>query len=124
MVLAEWGCGVALTKREKKVLREAGDLIARELAKCGVVRVPRFGRFHVSAILMSSGNPLEWDQFCEDLLVPRFGFRSYAGLRAALGDRIQLCGKGVKGSQYVHCRRSRGHEGECSVKRDVFFPWE
>jgi nucleoid DNA-binding protein len=106
-----------MTKKERKLLREAAEILKRALAKEGVVRIPGFGKFTATQVTASTTDPLDLHGlFVTDLLVPTVRFKPWKGLKEALGGRVRLCTKQLGDFQWMTCVRSVGHVGECSYK--------
>lgn len=109
-----------MTRKERATLREAAELIKKELAEGREVRIPSFGRFCVSWFEASTTHPMDEDGSYElDILVPVARFRGFAALREAMGGRRRFCMRPLKHRyKAIPCKRIAGHDGECSQKRD------
>ena len=94
------------------MLAEATALMARELAAEGEVRLHGFGRLKAGVISANTSVHGAGDE----ILVPTVRFKAFSGLREALGGRVEVCRKLVRG--WMKCRRPMHHGGDCSLATD------
>ena len=78
---------MTVTRAEKKLLKQAAKIIARELEALNPVSLPLFGKFYLSRIMVYAGqHPMAEDGWDSDQLRPRYvaHFRSYGCLKEKL----------------------------------------
>lgn len=76
-----------MTRAERKILRQAAKIIARELTNKQEVNLPLFGKFYVTKITVyENQHPMAEEGWGAEMIRPRYvaRFRSFGCLKAKL----------------------------------------
>jgi hypothetical protein len=103
-----------MTRKERAILRQAGDIIKREISAGREIRIPGFGKFWRSYVYVRGD-----DHGPPSMLFPVARFRAWKRLKEVLGDSKRMCGKTYDAyDMFWVCSRFRGHDGRCGNRTD------